>query len=207
MKFICIRECTWHHPDFDTPRRLLPDGGRTVYELQPDAPRHLFQPVAELVGRAPVAAELAAQTLKDGEPAVVLPAELEADAIPQRNPNPWEMGPRDSLLAKSNEELLKIAVEYKVEDPDRLPNKVALVEAILIKAGYTGAAVTGPEPSAPEPVLQDPLVELMNKPRNELLQLAAELGIDKPERLGNKANLATAIMDARLLLTKGNPGA
>ena len=44
-KFFCIRECIWHKPDFPTPRRLLPNGGKTIYELFEDAPRHLFKPV------------------------------------------------------------------------------------------------------------------------------------------------------------------
>ena len=145
MEFICIKECIWHHPDFDTPRRLLPDGGKTVYDLQSSAPRHLFLPAEQLRGPAPIAIELAAQTLVEGRTAPV-GAPDKADVIPEQNPNPWAMSPREALLAKSKGELLQIGTEYKLEEPDRFPNKVALVEAILIKAGYGGEAVTGPAP-------------------------------------------------------------
>lgn len=44
-KFIVIKECIHFKPDFNRPRHLKPDGGRTIYELQEDAPRHVFKPI------------------------------------------------------------------------------------------------------------------------------------------------------------------
>jgi len=44
-KFIVIKECIHFKPDFDRPRYLKPDGGKTIYELREDAPRHVFKPV------------------------------------------------------------------------------------------------------------------------------------------------------------------
>jgi len=100
-KFICIRECIWHNPDFPTPRRLLPNGGKTIYELFEDAPRHLFKPV-------------------------------DPDPVPE----PQAGGVVAELGDKSRKELEKIATEYGVPEPGKAQNKDALVEAILIAAGY-----------------------------------------------------------------------
>lgn len=85
MKFICIRECTWHHPDFATPRHLVPDGGVTVYDLQPTAPAHLFRPVSpQAADRRPVANQTsAAAELKAGTPEAEEALELEGQAEPE----------------------------------------------------------------------------------------------------------------------------
>jgi hypothetical protein len=99
MKFICIRECIWHHPDFDTPRHLVPDGGKTVYELAPDAPEHLFRPLSPQVADSRPADDQssAAADLKDGtkeaEFALIVeshmePEPVDTDPLPEQIPAP-----------------------------------------------------------------------------------------------------------------------
>jgi hypothetical protein len=99
MKFICIRECTWHHPDFDSPRWLVPDGGKTVYELTPGAPAHLFRPLSPQVANSrPVVDQTsAAADLKAGTPQAKAalgvegqpePEPAETDPLPEQIPAP-----------------------------------------------------------------------------------------------------------------------
>lgn len=155
-KYFCIRTCTWFQPDFDTPRLLEPDGGKTVYELQEGAPAHLFQrvagaaaaprgpSVADLVDGSPEAQRALAGEAQEAAPVAELqdPEEAEMQQAPverAQEPEPEEpelaADAQVELLNKSRKELLELAAKHGLKNAEKLPNKPAIVEALLA-AGY-----------------------------------------------------------------------
>lgn len=233
-KYICIRACVWHKPDFATPRYLEPDGGKTVYELKEGAPPHIFRRVDLPLPAVQPAAQVSPEAL----------------GMAMRSPKVMFL----ELSTKDREELEKIARMVELEDTSQYPDQVSLVKAIMRQAGYiegsTPVPAQQPAPSStsdlvlgtpeaekelaredqptipPQPVDAEELemqkaleerakepkpepagedeglqagsteVELLNKTRKELLEIAKRYNVADAEKAPNKRDLVTAILKA-----------
>ncbi len=250
-KYVCIKACVWHHPDFATPRYLEPDGGKTVYVLKEGAPAHIFRRIDE------------------PEPQVQRPAGPVTElGIGLRSARAMFL----ELVAKERPELEKLAAAVELGDPAIYLDNISLVKAILKHAGYIessaaqreagGRAAGQPAPSSivdlkagsaeaeralgsegqpltepaadPEEREMDQLlqerakepkpeqaeeadphnklgsiqVELLNKSRKELNEIAKGYHVADPEKAANKAELVSAIMQAAgYQLPEEKPGA
>jgi hypothetical protein len=243
-RYVCIKACVWHKPDFLTPRYIEPDGGKTVYLLEEGAPPHIFQRI-DLP-----APEVQPQPVRQ-------PLEL---GLAMRNTRAMFL----ELIGKERAELEKIAAAVELTDTRPYLDNISLVKAILQHAGYieapgtaTPAAAPGPtvspgsavdlvqgSPEAqkelaaegqplpaekvdpeelemqqllqerakepkPEPAAEPEVfasdkdleagsaeIQLLNKTRRELLEIAKEYHVADPEKAPNKPALVAAILKA-----------
>ena len=110
----------------------------------------------------------------------------------------------DAISAMKRDELNELAAQVGIEDADQLPNKDAVVAAILAKA--LTSATNGEPPELEEEEdgsgkgeeLEHPPVdvaEISALKRPELDELAAEVGIENADQLPNKGAVIDAIVE------------
>jgi hypothetical protein len=221
-QYICIRSCVWHKPDFATPRYLEPDGGKTVYLLEDGAPLHIFRRMDLPLPAAQPAAQVSPEALgmamrspkvmflelstKDREElekiarmveledtsqypdqlslvkAIMRQAGYIEGSTPATPQQPASSSTADLVLgtAEAEKELAREGQPIPAEKPD--DEELDMAQEIQERA------------KEPKPELPAEAVELLNKSRKELVEMAEGLGIEDAGKLGNKQALVEAIL-------------